>query len=57
MKKLIVKNIEIFQSWFAYIFLRIPVSEKTLDSLDTFYKDGTREKKLLARIRKINQNK
>ena len=57
MKKLIIKNIEIFQSWFAYIFLRLPVSEKTLDILDTFYKDGTREKKLLARIRKINQNK
>lgn len=55
MKNFIIKNIEIFQSWFVYIFLKIPVSEKTLDILDTLYQDGTREKKMLKRIRKINQ--
>lgn len=57
MKNFIIKNIEIFQSWFVYILLKTPVSEKTLDILDTFYQDGTREKKMIKRIRKINQNK
>lgn len=57
MKKFIIKNVEIFQSWFVYILLKTPVSEKTLDILDTFYQDGTREKKMLKKIRKINQKK
>lgn len=57
MKNFIIKNFEIFQSWFVYILLRTPVSEKTLDILDTLYQDGTREKKMLERIRKINQKK
>ena len=57
MKNFIIKNFEIFQSWFVYILLKTPVSEKTLDILDSCYQDGTREKNILKRIRKINQNK
>lgn len=57
MKYFIVKNVEIFQTWFVYILLKTPVSKKTLDILDSCYQDGTREKNMLKRIRKINKNK
>ena len=57
MKRFIVQNIQIFQTWIVYIVFRKRVSKYALDMMDTYYQDGTREKKMLARIRKINQNK
>lgn len=57
MRNFIVKNVQIFQTWIVYIVFRKQVSKYALDMMDTYYQDGTREKKMLARIRKINQNK
>lgn len=57
MNKFIVQNIQIFMSWLVYIVFRKRISDEALDHAYTYYKDGSREKKMLARIKNINKNK
>lgn len=57
MKKFIVQNIQIFTTWLVYIVFRKRISDEALDLADSKLKEGTREKKMVARVKKINQNK
>ena len=49
MKRFIVQNIQIFQTWIVYIVFRKRVSKYALDMMDTYYQDGTREKKNVSK--------
>jgi hypothetical protein len=57
MKKFIVQNIQIFMTWLVYIVFRKRISVEALELADSKLKEGTREKKMVARVKKINQNK
>ena len=57
MKDFIVRNMQIFSTWIVYILFRKSISKEALDHAYNYYKDGTREKKMLARIIKINNKK
>jgi hypothetical protein len=47
-------NFQIFMAWLVFIVLRKPVSSDAMKLVENKYKSKPREKKLLERIKKIN---
>ncbi len=47
-------NFQIFMVWLVFIVLRKPVSSDAMKLVENKYKSKPREKKLLERIKKIN---
>ena len=56
MNKFIVQNIQIFMTWIVYIVFKKRISAEALELADSKLKKGTREKKMVARVKKINKN-
>jgi hypothetical protein len=54
MKQLINYNIQIFLTWIKFIVFKYPVTQEQLGLIEKYYSAKPREKKLIARIRKIN---
>jgi hypothetical protein len=54
MEKTIRYNISILLTWLIYIVLRKPFSQESYDLIKDNYKTTTREKRMMARIAKIN---
>lgn len=54
MMKFIMYNISIFKFWFKYIFLKTPIEIESIEIIERFYNATIREKKLINRVKKIN---
>jgi hypothetical protein len=57
MKKFIKYNLSILGFWFMYIVLRKPIKPEVMEFLEKHYKSTSREKKLINRVKKINNIK
>ena len=54
MIKFIKYNLQILACWYVYIFLRKPIKMEAIEFLEKHYKSTYREKKLIDKIKKIN---
>jgi hypothetical protein len=52
--KFIKYNISIFRFWFKYIFLATPIKMEAIEFLQKSYNATCREKKLINRVKKLN---
>jgi hypothetical protein len=52
--KFLIYNISIFKFWFKFILLKKPIKIEAIDFLDKNYKSTKREKKLIDRVKEIN---
>lgn len=52
--KFIKYNLSILATWFKYVFLKIPIKLEVIEFLEKHYKSTDREKKLIDKIKKIN---
>jgi hypothetical protein len=54
MKRFIIYNIQIFLTWVKFIVFKYPLTNEQLELVEQYYNATLREKKLIARIRKVN---
>jgi len=57
MKRIIKYNFQIFLTWLVFIVFKKPMSQEGMELIEKNYNAKDREKRLLARIKKINNIK